>query len=244
MITIPSLDPCTDIQDTDLLLVTQSNGDSYKMTGAEFNKRNQVIISANTTLTGTPLKSGNVVRVLFTADQSAANSSTTMAISYNTTNYTVKVCKMGALANYLPFEVSTDVYKYCQAYTALELLYDGTNFIIMGNPVVLSNANTNTYADGKIISNSSLYFPRDKVFYYRNVQLTFEQSYVVFTHNLNTTYLISSIQNKYKSGAILNPVFTVQYSSASAMIIYGRDGNGNLIPDGTVLNVDIILFKE
>lgn len=148
MITIPNLDPCTDILDTDLLLITHTNGNSEKMTGAEFNKRNQVIISANTTLTGTPLKTGNVVRVLFTADQSAANNSTTMAISYNSTNYTVKVCKNGALANYLPFEVSTGVYEYCQAYTALELLYDGTNFIIMGNPVVFSDTNTTTFANG------------------------------------------------------------------------------------------------
>lgn len=148
MSTIPALDPCTDILDTDLLLITHTNGNSEKMTGAEFNKRGQVIISANATLTGTPLKTGNVVRVLFTADQSAANSSAAMVINYNTVDITVKVCKNGALANFTPFEVSSGVYKHCQAYTAMELVYDGTYFIILGNPVVLSDADTTTFADG------------------------------------------------------------------------------------------------
>lgn len=148
MSTIPALDPCTDILDSDLLLITHTNGNSEKMTGAEFNKRGQVIISENKTLTGTPLKTGNVVRVLFTADQSAANSSAAMVINYNTADITVKVCKNGALENYIPFTVSSGVYKYCQAYTAMELVYDGTYFIILGNPVVFSDANTTIFADG------------------------------------------------------------------------------------------------
>lgn len=148
MITVPSLDPCTDILDTDVIMITHQNGSTDTISGALFNKRNQVIISANTTLSGTPLKPGNVVRVLFTADQSANNGSTAMVINYNSENKTVKVCKNGALTDYYAFNVSTNVYKYCQAYTVLELLYNDTNFVIMGNPVVLSGTDYTIFADG------------------------------------------------------------------------------------------------
>lgn len=148
MITIPALESCTDILDSDLLLITHANGNSEKMTGAEYNKRGQVILASTKILTGTPLKSGYVVRVLFTEDQTAQNNSEPMVITYNTVDITVKICKNGALANYIPFEVSAGVYKYCQAYTSMELVYDGTNFIVLGNPVVLSDTDTTTFADG------------------------------------------------------------------------------------------------
>ena len=145
--TIPALNAVTDIIDTDLVMVTHANGTSYTISGANLNKRNQAIIASSKTITGAPLKTGNVVRVLFTADITAANSSTTLSINYNGTNYSVKVCKNGALANYTAFQVG-NTYKYCQAYTEMEFIYNGTNFIISGNPLVVSNSNNKTYADG------------------------------------------------------------------------------------------------
>lgn len=45
---------------------------------------------------------------------------------------------------------TTTAYLYCQAYTTLELLYNGTNFIVFGNPVVISNADYTIYTDGTI----------------------------------------------------------------------------------------------
>lgn len=42
-------------------------------------------------------------------------------------------------------------YVYCQAYTTLEMMFDGTKFIIMGNPVVISNSDYTVYTDGKNI---------------------------------------------------------------------------------------------
>lgn len=146
--TIPALTSVDDILDTDLVMVTHSNGQSYKIPGTALNKRNQVVISANTTLTGTPLKTGNVVRAYFTADLAANNSSTPLTLSYNSVSYTVKVPKNGALANYLPFDVGGGVYKYLQAYTTLELIFDGTYFVVLGNPVVLSSADYTIYPDG------------------------------------------------------------------------------------------------
>ena len=40
-------------------------------------------------------------------------------------------------------------YKYIQAYTTLDLVYDGTQFIVVGNPVLVSTNSYSIYADGK-----------------------------------------------------------------------------------------------
>ena len=46
-------------------------------------------------------------------------------------------------------------YVYCQAYTTLEMMFDGTQFIIMGNPVVISNSDYTVYTDGSITYNKN-----------------------------------------------------------------------------------------
>lgn len=148
MSTIPGLSSVDDILDSDLVMITHANGQSFKILGSDINKRNQVVIASNTTLTGAPLKTGNIVRAYFTADLVAANSSTALSLSYNSVSYPVKVPKDGALVNYTPFEVAENTYKYLQAYTTLELIYDGTNFIVLGNPVIISGSGFNIHADG------------------------------------------------------------------------------------------------
>ena len=149
MITIPSLDSTQDIADSDLLLVTTSEGLSYKMAGSELNKRHKVVIANSTTITGAPLKTENVVRVFFTADVTALNASTALVLNYNTVNYTVKIPKDGALANYVAFQRGT-TYKYLQAYTTLELFFDGTNFVLIGNPVVWSGNDFTIFANTSV----------------------------------------------------------------------------------------------
>lgn len=153
MITIPSLSDVTDILDTDLVMVTNSQGQSYKIAGSELNKRNKIIIASSTTVTGALLKTGNCVRIYFTANINGVNASTTMQINYNGTNYYVKVPKNGALANYVAFDLGSSTYRYVQAYTTLELLFDGTQFVIIGNPVVISSTDYTIYADGKKADN-------------------------------------------------------------------------------------------
>ena len=150
MIKIPPLIDVTDILDTDMIMVTQASGQTYKIVGSELNKRHKVIMADSTTVTGAPLKTGNCVRIYFTADITAVNATTTMQINYNNVNYYVKVPKNGALANYVAFNLggSPAVFKYVQAYTTLELLFDGNQFIIMCNPVVISGTNFSIYADG------------------------------------------------------------------------------------------------
>lgn len=161
-VTIPSLDPVTDILDTDKIMVTQSSGQTYTIDGASFNKRNQAVIANSTTLTGAPLKTGNIVRAYFTADITGVNTTTGLVLNYNGTNKNVKVPKNGALVNFTAQNMggSPTVYKYLQAYTTLELLYDGTNFVIIGNPVVISSANYTIYAGGKIENKNWLVFEK------------------------------------------------------------------------------------
>lgn len=148
--TIPALTSVTDILDNDLVMITHSNGESFKIAGSEINKRNQAVIASTTTMTGAPLKTGNIVRVYFTADITGSNTTTGLVINYNNVNYSVKVPKNGTLANFVASDLggSPAVYKYLQANTMIELLYDGTNFIIIGNPKVININNTIIYADG------------------------------------------------------------------------------------------------
>lgn len=115
---------------------------------------NAVIMADSATLSGVAISAGSVVRVLFTADLTGSDATTGLTLTYNGTAYAVKVGKNGALANFNAYEVESGVFKYLQAYTTLELMFDGTQFIIIGNPVVLSNADYTIYPDGSIKYNN------------------------------------------------------------------------------------------
>jgi len=107
------------------------------------------ISASTTTITDAPpLQNGITLRIFFTSEIAGTDNTTVLQITYNGTSYNVKVPKDGALQNYVAFEVSSGVFKYLQAYTTLELLFDGTQFVIIGNPVVLSGSNYLYYADG------------------------------------------------------------------------------------------------
>lgn len=109
---------------------------------------NAVIMASSTTLSGVAISAGSVVRVLFTADLTGSDATTGLTLTYNGDAYAVKVGKNGALAAFVASEISTGVFKYLQVYTTLELIFDGTQFIINGNPVVLSSPDYTIYADG------------------------------------------------------------------------------------------------
>lgn len=109
---------------------------------------NEVIMAASATITGKTIVSGSTIKVMFTADLSGSDTTTALSLTYNGTSYSVKVGKNGALSNFTASEVSSGVYKYLQAYTTLELAFDGTQFIIVGNPLVLSGSGYEIHADG------------------------------------------------------------------------------------------------
>ena len=108
----------------------------------------EVIMASSTAITGKSLVSGASIKIMFTSDITGSNTSTVLSLTYNGTAYNVKVGKNGSLSNFVASEVSSGTYKYVQAYTTLELAFDGSQFIIIGNPVVLSSADYTIYADG------------------------------------------------------------------------------------------------
>ena len=96
------------------------NGEDYKPIG-------NVITATSLSVSGPNLADGDVVRVMFTTDIA------------------------GSLVGMYAFEYAANLYRYISAYATLELAYDETNaqFVVVGNPVVLSGSNYTIYADGQ-----------------------------------------------------------------------------------------------
>ena len=117
---------------------------------ADVNSLILTFIKNNTNLSGVNLNVGNVVKILFTADIVGTDETTGLVISYNGNGIPVKVNYNGALINFVAREIQSNTFKYLQAYTTIEMIYDGTQFIIIGNPVVLSDVDVTVYADGKV----------------------------------------------------------------------------------------------
>lgn len=109
---------------------------------------NAVLMTSSKTITSAPtISSGSIIRVMFTSSITGSDTTTALSLSYNGTSYPVKVGKQGSLSNFVASYVNS-AYTYLQAYTTLELAFDGTQFIIIGNPVVLSSSDYTIYADG------------------------------------------------------------------------------------------------
>jgi hypothetical protein len=119
-----------------------------------------VIPTSTTVINNIPIANNSAIKVMFTADISDTNATggiTPLTITYNSISIPVKANKNGALVDVLAKEVQTNIWKYLQAYTTLELVYqsdyDGQGnpaFIIVGNPIVLSSTDYTIYADGLI----------------------------------------------------------------------------------------------
>ena len=150
MITPAELQTTNDILDNDIVMITHNDGETETISGLDLNKRNQTIIASSETITGAPLKTGNVVRVLFTQDITGSDVISPLVINYNGTDKTVKVNKNGTLVSFVAANIASGVYKYLQAYTTLEMVYDGTQFIVIDNPVVLSHPLYTIHADGSV----------------------------------------------------------------------------------------------
>lgn len=151
-ITIPELSSADTLLDTDNIMLTHSNGNSEKIAGSNFvGAGTTCLFTANKTITGPKLKTGLDFKIMFTAAVTGTDDTTALSLTYNETAIAVKVNKNGALSNFTAVEISAGTYRYLQAYTTLELIYDGTNFIIDGNPVVWSDTDFTVYANGRIV---------------------------------------------------------------------------------------------
>lgn len=117
------------------------------------------IITSTTTITNAPsIESGNVVKIMFTADIAGVDTSTGFLISYNGQNIPVRVYKdtlsgmtlKDFTAAKVSWEDTTDSYKFLDKGTTLELVYDSVQFIIINNPVVLQSVRYSIHADGSV----------------------------------------------------------------------------------------------
>ena len=99
-------------------------------------------------ITGGDLIANSSMKIMFTSDIVGEDTSTPLSISWNGESYLVKVANNSQLKNIYAHEVSSGVFKYIQAYTTLELIFDGVQFVIVGNPLVLSSSTYSIYANG------------------------------------------------------------------------------------------------
>ena len=170
----------TEANDADFAVLYQGNKTKKITFQNLFNKarRNNIFITAtNTTISGPKLQAGDVIRVFFIAQQEGTDTTTAMALSYNDTSYNVKAPCNGSLKDFTANAITVETrelskgaeteeegkgetkstratstaYVYCQAYTTLELLFDGSQFVIIGNPVVISSADYTIYTDGSLV---------------------------------------------------------------------------------------------
>ena len=108
------------------------------------------IMASSLTISSAPsIDSNNVVKIMFTADIAANDTTTGMVITYKGTGYPVWACKDGALVELKGHTISGST-KYLQANTIMELVFDGAKFIVIDNPVVLSGDGYKVYANGKV----------------------------------------------------------------------------------------------
>lgn len=152
--TINQLDEIESLATSDELAIWDNSASETKKVPASEIK-SLVITATSTTVTGAKLMAGSVVKILFTSAITGSDTTTGMSISYNGTSIPVKVGKNGSLADFVASDIS-GTYTYLQAYTTLELAFDGTQFIIIGNPVVISSADYTIYADGSQKYNRSI----------------------------------------------------------------------------------------
>ena len=110
-----------------------------------------VIITNTNVINNVALQSNDQITILFTGDIIGANTTTPLEIVYNSVNIPVMATKNGALTPVYAYDIydgTVHTYKFLQAYTTLNLIYDGTSFVIIGNPIVLSDTDYVIYSDG------------------------------------------------------------------------------------------------
>ena len=108
----------------------------------------------------TNLAAGSVVRLTFSKALQSTQAITSVSLNYGGRDGVIKAARGGALNNVVSHVFAGGDYsatyknKVWDAYTTLELMWDGTNWIVMGNPVLCSYFSTTqsytVYANGLI----------------------------------------------------------------------------------------------
>lgn len=178
-----------------------------------------VVPSDDRVITGAPLTEKHTVKVFFTAAQTANDTTTCMTLSYNGATYPVKACKDGELIDFVAHSNGSDLL-FVQAYVTLEMMFDGTQFIIMGNPAVISNADYVLYADGSKT--------------YTSAKIENKLEWVLLANlNLNEQVQIPSckeflLRHEDNSGNTYTEI--IPYDTFSGFYAIGGDDGNGLVP--------------
>ena len=159
--------------------VPTANSNRAARSGGIFDA-NAIITADSKVLSGPAISARSIIRVFFTAAITGSDAATGLTLTYNGNTYAVKATANGALKDFTPYPITTETreltkgkteeteetktkgeiksgtratvtnYVFCQAYTTLEMMFDGNQFIIIGNPVVISNSDYTVYTDGSI----------------------------------------------------------------------------------------------
>lgn len=106
-------------------------------------------VATPTIITGAPaIETGNVIKIMFGADVMGIDTTTGLIISYNGSTKTVKVNKNGSLEEMKAHKITPGTFKYIQANTIIEFVYDGVDFVVIGNPLVMADTSYKIYANG------------------------------------------------------------------------------------------------
>jgi len=114
----------------------------------------KVIYIDNTlTVTGAPsISVGDIITVRFIEAIYGQDNTTGMSLNYNGVSIPVKAYREATLVDFcatkLRYNSSYDLYRYIFENKTLNLEYDGTQFIIIGNPVVQDTSTYQVYASG------------------------------------------------------------------------------------------------
>ena len=108
-----------------------------------------IISLSDTVITGN-IRTGDTIKVRFTANITGQDTSTPLAFTYNETAYPVKAYKEGSLVSIFAKELTSNNYTYIHTGIFLDLFFDGEQFIVIGNPVILSGIDYTIYANGKV----------------------------------------------------------------------------------------------
>jgi hypothetical protein len=109
------------------------------------------------------------IRVLFLNgyyDTSTINNPMTLTVQHEDgtyfdgtstpTSYPIKSYQNGVLDNLQIHEITQTDYRVIDPNTCIELYFDGTQFVVVGNPLVLSSSDYSIYANGKIVDDGLL----------------------------------------------------------------------------------------
>ena len=208
---------------------------SYRETGftglyCEINKSQEISTTPKYEPTGLggsgTFATGSVVRITFRYALQSTNAISSVSLNYGGCDGVIKAARGGALVNVASHVFTGGDYsatyknKVWDAYTTLELMWDGTNWIVMGNPVLcsyLSETQSYTvYANGLIEQQ------------YKKTTLSSGNVDISFNVQFTTQYNVSGCI-EYSSNPDAIGIKTSNYDNTHAVVGVRGAGSGVVI---------------